>query len=186
MNRSHNWLFSVGTGVALLLLGVHWFDTLDSLSEPNHRVYEVNGLKVASYLEREGRVIFSGTNWTSCLMVDPEIKGDRVYIPPAQHLCDQGEFFFLDTLVKVRTAYATRAETQIYREDCRGGEPVVTDEKFSSDWVIGFGHIIINPKLEAEGLSRVYLDPKPIKFEEGLLGRRFVYRRDLVLLCHNP
>ena len=149
-----------------------------------HHVYEVAMVETSSYVDRHGRLASVG-NWDSCLMVDPKIKGGRVYIPDYQLPSCRGEFFFLDTLVKARTAYATRAETKIYREDGTGAEPVVTEDKFCNDWIIGFGHIIINPEIEADGLCRVYLDTTSLK-SDGSVGRRFVYLHELVLLCHNP
>jgi len=153
--------------------------------EACHNVYEISRPGVVSYVERHGEIFLASDHWESCVMIDPEIKGERVFIPPTQHLCDRDEFFFIDTLVKVHTAYATRVETKIYREDRRGSEPVATEDKFASDWIVGFGHIIVDPKFD-DSLSRAYLDSEPLKFDDGMLGRRFVYRRELVLLCHNP
>jgi len=140
--------------------------------ESDRHVYEISCSGIVSYVERHGNILLVSDHWASCVMIDPEIKGERVYIPPTQHLCDRDEFFFLDTLVKIRTAYATRAETKIYREDGTGAEPVVTEDKFCNDWII-------------DSLSRVYLDTTTLK-SDGSDGRRFVYRRELTLLCHYP
>lgn len=172
--------------VITLVLGfLSWSFFDDEGSSGFHAVYEVGGPATPSFIEREGE-IFLYEHYDSCVIIDPEVEGEKVYIPSRQHLGESGEFFFVETLQQAKIAYMVSAKAKIYREDCSGDRMVMTSERLSNHWILGFGHIIIDQRLAENDPDRLYLDSELVKFDDGLVGRRFLCRKDLILLCYHP
>ena len=87
--------------VITLVLGfLSWSFFDDEGSSGFHAVYEVGGPATPSFIEREGE-IFLYEHYDSCVIIDPEVEGEKVYIPSRQHLGESGEFFFVETLIAV-------------------------------------------------------------------------------------
>lgn len=161
--------------------------TAPTLTDKTTAVYTLDGYNVPSYVETDSiagsGIVEDGTEWDEFYLVNPEVEGERVYLPvntlnERQKKDGLRHFFFLDSLRRETGRVYIPRNRVITSYRFNGIEPVA-EKELDNQWKdsIQTGQlVIVDPEVDRKGKSWVYFQAS----EEEV--RRFFFRKDLVLV----